>query len=167
MVFSLSATSFVKMLRLLLILILYWKKSNILYLVWRVFMSIIFLFVFITVIFVLLRRYCTFTNIREFKHNATKGFLSRLANKFWTTKATCMIMLSLVQFACTKFTHVCIFAHRVNILTVGMYFVHVNANTYVSIFKQRANIHLGLTKCKSIFTFTYHVFENFSSCECR
>ena len=31
-----------------------------------------------------------------------------------------------------------------------MYFAHVNANTYMSIFTQRANIHLGLTKCKSI-----------------
>ena len=45
--------------------------------------------------------------------------------------------------------------------------MHVNANACVSIFTQRANIHLGLTKCKSIFTFTHYVFENFSSCECK
>ena len=37
----------------------------------------------------------------------------------------------------------------------------------MSIFTQRANVHLDLTKCKSIFTFTHHVFENFSSCECK
>ena len=48
-----------------------------------------------------------------------------------------------------------------------MYFAHVNTSTYMSIFTQHVNIHLGLTKCKSIFTFTHHVFENFSSRECK
>ena len=40
--------------------------------------------------------------------------------------------------------------------------VHVNANTYLSKF---VNIHLGLTKCKSIFTFTHIYIKYFSSYE--